>query len=301
MNEAKLLEQIAAMTRGSQPAFVRVGPGDDCAVVDAGGIDLLLKVDQLIEHRHFRAGTAWDLVARKALGRSISDFAAMAGTPLCALATGCFPAGFDDRQAASLVEHIHRAGMKLSCPVVGGDLASSARTDDPIVLTVSVIGRPHPQRGAVLRNGAMVGDGVYVTGAVGGSFDRATGLGHHLTFTPRIAEATALATLLDAGLTAMMDVSDGVGRDAGRIAAASGVKIELEAQLLPLRAGADWTAAVGDGEDYELLFTARGAVPDRVLDTPVTRIGRVCQGGGCVIREPSGRWIPADQMGWNHA
>lgn len=301
MNEEELLGQIAAMTRGSQPAFVRVGPGDDCAVVDAGGVDLLLKVDQLIEHRHFRTGTAWNLVARKALGRSISDIAAMAGTPLCALATGCFPAGFDDRQAAILVEEIHRAGIMWSCPVVGGDLAASARADDPIVLTLSVVGRPHPRRSAVLRSGAMEGDGVYVTGLLGGSFERTTGLGHHLTFTPRIGEAGALADALGDRLTAMMDISDGLGRDAGRIAAASGVCIEIDAQLLPVRAGVEWANAVCDGEDYELLFTASGVVPDAVLGTRLTRVGRVSVGSGCVVREPSGAWISADQMGWNHA
>jgi thiamine-monophosphate kinase len=162
------------------------------------------------------------------------------------------------------------------------------------------MGRPHATRGPVLRSGAKVGDGVYVTGAIGGSFEKRTGLGRHLTFEPRLAEAMALCDALGPRLHAMMDISDGLGADSARIAAASRVRIRLEAASLPKSPGiTDWKNAASDGEDYELLFAATGAVPSTVAGTPVTRIGAVDAGTGCVIVY-GGREIDVAGMGWEH-
>lgn len=308
MNESALLAAIAARSVGMGGAFPRVieGPGDDCAVVRAHGGAVLLTVDQLVEGRHFRAGTPLDLVARKAIARSVSDIAAMAGTPTAALATGAMRAGFPQAQADELCARLKHWSEHWGCPLVGGDIASSSGGSDPLVLTVTVMGEVHATRGAVLRRTAMVGDGVYVTGTLGGSFDAATGLGRHLTFEPRVREAAALADVLGERLHAMMDVSDGLGRDAGRMARASGVCLSLDAGALPCTAGADWRGALRDGEDYELLFTATGEVASEVAGvmgpTRVTRIGAVVEWDGlwCAVREPGGEMIEGGEMGWEH-
>jgi thiamine-monophosphate kinase len=307
MRELDLLAHIHARSTGLSAVFpwVIVGPGDDCAVVSAPpGAPLLLKVDQLVSGRHFRPypETPIDLIARKAVARAVSDIAAMAGTPRCALASASIPP--ECAWADDLFDAMARWAVHWRCPLVGGDIAFTAppppNTGDGqcLVLSVSILGLPHPTRGPVLRSTARVGDGVYVTGPLGGSFDPATGLGRHLTFEPRLCEAAALADALGPRLHAMMDLSDGLGIDALRLAAASGARIELDAASFPLASGAHgWRAAAGDGEDYELLFTTD--VQDG-FPCPVFRVGTVREGSGCFIRTSARAWVDAGAFGWEH-
>lgn len=295
MNESDLLAHIAR-TAAAYPMGpdVLVGPGDDCAVLRIAG-DLLVTVDQLIEGRHYAAGTPLDLVARKAMARAISDIAAMAGVPIAAVVAGACPRGFPDGEA--LVDAIHAWGRHFACPVVGGDLATH---DAPVALSVTILGRPHERRGPVLRSTARVGDSVWVTGPLGGSFRS----GRHLTFEPRVAMGVKLADRLGPHLTAMIDISDGLGRDAGRIAEASGVRIELRAGDIPLAPGvASWRQGASDGEDYELLFTVDADAKDLQSLAPLecVRIGAVVPGAGCVIGGPDGSEIDARALGWDHA
>jgi len=296
--ESELLSHIYGRSAHLAAAFgsVLVGPGDDCAVVATPrGEQLLLKVDQLIEGRHFEAfpKTPVDLIARKAVARAVSDIAAMGGTPAWALAAATIPHGCP--YADELFDAAARWARHWSCPLVGGDIASlGAGQAGPLLLGITIVGTPHAARGPVLRSGARPGDGAYVTGRLGGSFASE----RHLTFEPRLAEAARLCGALGADLHAMLDLSDGLGRDAARIAAASGVRIELEAALLPRHAGVtDWRGAAGDGEDYELLFTAAAAPPP--LGTPVTRIGTVAAGSGCIIVD-RGVVHDASNVGWDH-
>jgi thiamine-monophosphate kinase len=102
----------------------------------------------------------------------------------------------------------------------------------------------------------------------------------------------------------MMDISDGLGRDAARMASASSVRFELDAATFPKRTGiADWRRAAADGEDYELLFTAPATspVPSEIpsLKTRITRIGQVTKGAGCIIIA-EGKAYDAAEMGWDH-
>lgn len=303
LRENELLNLIAARSREITRKFpaVEIGPGDDAAVIRVGGELLLLTVDQLVEGRHFRAGTPIDLVTRKAIARSVSDIAAMGGTPTFGLATGLLPQGF--RDAGLLTERLHAWAESWGFPLVGGDIAThSPEAREPlVVLTTTVLGRPHAARGPVLRSGARPGDSVYVTGVLGGSYDQETGLGRHLTFEPRVREAVFLCDTLGDRLTAMMDISDGLGIDASRLARQSGCRIETDAALMPCAPGVDWRGAVSDGEDYELLFTATGDVPDscRPSAVPITCVGRVVAGAGCVVRS-AGRDFDAESLGWQH-
>lgn len=298
MHEDQLLRRIADRTRAlAGRGGVEIGPGDDCAMLRVGaGGQLLATVDHLIEFRHFEPGTPLDLVARKAVARSVSDVAAMAGTPRWALATGAIPADWPQQRAEELFDAMHRWAEGFGCPLVGGDIASLP-TGAPLVLTVTVLGEPHPSRGPVRRGGARPGQGVYLTGAVGGSLHS----GRHLTFQPRVPEARWLADELGARLAAMIDVSDGLGRDAGRLARAGGVAIELNERAVPRHPDAGPTF-LADGEDYELLFAAEGPVPDLcpATGTPITRIGTVAAGSGCVVVAADGRRLPADESGWDH-
>lgn len=312
VRESELLSHIYGRSQVLSADFghVIVGPGDDCAVVATpSGDQMLLKVDQLVGGRHFRPfpETPIDLIARKAVARAVSDIAAMGGTPSCALAAAMLPAEFV--QADQLFNAMSSWAVRWGCPLVGGDIAIAGGSGQELVLGVTVVGSPHAVRGPVLRSGAVVGDAVYVTGSLGGSLDAATGLGRHLTFEPRLAEAKWLCDTLGDWLHAMMDLSDGLGRDAVRMGEASKVRLEIESGLLPLGLRVrDWRAAVGDGEDYELLFAvpANVVVPDRCPETgtPVTRIGRVVAevrpgGPRCVVLTPDGP-VAADELGWDH-
>jgi thiamine-monophosphate kinase len=312
VRELDLLSRIYDRSRDLSGAFpqVLVGPGDDCAVVAAGESQLLLKVDQLIEGRHFVRGTPLDLIARKAIARAVSDIAAMAGTPTAALAAATLPRNFPQESANQLFDAASRWARHFGCPLVGGDIASFPGADAPISLSITIVGTPHLARAPVLRSTAREGDAIYVTGAVGGSFDRATGAGRHLTFEPRLAEARWLGDTLGPGLHAMMDISDGLGIDAGRLGAASNLAIELDGAAIPL-AERDVTStdailrAVGDGEDYELLFTAPAAahIPTACpsTGTPISRIGR-CKAGppACTLLLPDGTRTDISARGWQH-
>ncbi len=294
MREFHLLQRIYQRSQSLPPPVV-VGPGDDAALLALDRSDLLVTVDQLIEGRHYDASsTPIDLIARKAIARSISDIAAMGGAPTCAFATGALRDDFE--HADELFDSMSVWASHWRAPLAGGDLAT---TTGPTILTVTVLGHPHPSRGAILRSTAKPGDGVYVTGAVGGSFAS----GRHLTFEPRIIEARYLCNALGAQLHAMIDISDGLGVDATHIATASGVRIEIETAAIPCaQKTPNWRTAAGDGEDYELLFAAAGDVPTTCPDTgaPITRIGVVCQGAGCLFVDPHGQSHSASSLGWEH-
>lgn len=319
MRESDLLSHVYARSADLARAFpaVLVGPGDDCAVVRApsGSGELLLKVDQVVEGRHFEPhpATPVELIARKALARAVSDVAAMAGTPLAALCAAAIPNAC--RYANDLFDACAGWARRFGCPLVGGDIAA---TPGPLTLSVTVIATPHAARGPVLRSTARPGDLVCVTGAIGSSRDRATGLGHHLTFEPRVREAAWLADTLGPRLTAMMDISDGLGIDAARLARASGVALVIDADRIPLRAaGTNPLDAIAAGEDYELLFCCAGTPPAAVpgaavqnAGTPVTVIGTIQPGTGCRLRpagsrdvgKPEGEHGDIDiaNLGWDH-
>lgn len=313
MDETELLNHIAARSAALRDySQVALGPGDDCALVSPPDLPhpptalsaalsrgTLATVDQLIEGRHFLPGTPLKAIAHKAIARSISDIAAMAGTPTAALCTGALPMGYP--QADALFDALHRAGISMGCPLVGGDIAFY---DGPLALTVTVLGVPHTDRGAVLRSGASAEELVVVSGEIGGSFET----GHHLEFSPRAELAIALASELGPALTAMIDISDGLGLDAARLAKASGVRIELRGSAIPLRVpGRSVVKACADGEDYELLFTCHSDSQERLqrvaqaIGVPVTVIGFTTAGSGCILIEDDGTTHDAATLGWVHS
>jgi thiamine-monophosphate kinase len=315
--ESALLAHIYGRSEGLRRfPQVQVGPGDDCAVLAVpGGGSILLTVDHLVEGRHVDllgdspSQDAIDLIARKAISRSVSDIAAMGGTPLASLATACMPPGFSQHTADMLFDRMNHWAAHFGAPLVGGDISQSppppAGSRGHFVLTTTLIGTPHPQRGPILRSTAKPGDLLCVTGKLGNSFAS----GRHLTFTPRLAEAAWLSA--HASPTSMIDISDGLGRDAGRIAQASNVAITIDASRLPIHADLStqpdaWRRALADGEDYELLFTIPPSASlndlERTTGTIATVIGKVEQGlANCRVIAPDGIPHDAANMGWDHA
>ena len=301
MRESQLHEHIFAAAADLSGVFphVLLGPGDDCAVVRTpSGDQVLLKVDQVVEGRHFTAQTPVDLIARKAIARAVSDIAAMAGEPRWGLASAVLPPA--EARAKDLCDRLSFWARRFNCPLVGGDLATGM-PGSPLLLSITVGGVPSPGRGPVTRDGARDEDELWVTGRIGSSLPS----GRHLSFEPRIAEARFLADTLAGDLHAMIDISDGLGRDAGRLAARSRARIVIDADLVPLHTDApDVLQACRDGEDYELLFAAAPGTMARAMagwrfDIPCTRIGRVESGTGCLLRF-RGQAIEAAGLGWDH-
>lgn len=278
-------------------AAVPVGPGDDCAVVAFGGERVVVTVDQVLDGVHFiLADHGARAAGRKALARNLSDIAAMAAAPMGAVASVAMPRGMSREEAESIYHGLRDVGDEFGCPVVGGDVGS---WDGALAISVTVFGRPGGIE-PVLRSGAKAGDAICVTGAFGGAWRTQ----RHLTFTPRVREARTLAEEVD--LHAMIDVSDGLAADLSHVCTASGVGAEIVAADVPVHpdaAGLD--AAMGDGEDYELLFTlsveqASPLTADQPLDVPVTRIGTIASEPVRTLTHPDGRREELKATGWEH-
>ena len=283
------------------PQRVPVGPGDDCAVVRVGGQLLLVTTDQCADGVHFILDDCGpDAAGYKVMARSLSDIAAMGGRPLGAVATVSAPKGMSESQLQALYRRLRRAGDAFDCPLVGGDVSAWSH---PLLLTTTLWGAP--ATAPLLRRGARPGEAICVTGTLGGSLAS----GKHLTFTPRVAAGCLLAERYP--VSAMIDISDGLAADLRHLCRASGVGAELRRDAIPLSAAARATAdplaaALGDGEDYELLFTlpaeaAEALVAAQPLDVPVARIGTATAAGDVALIDPAGRRTPLAHAGWRHS
>jgi len=286
-------------------AGVVTGIGDDCAVVrpSAGGDrDWLLTSDPVIEGRHFLSDTPPERIGHKAVGRVLSDLAAMGGDPLWGLVDLVVPTDTPMERVEGVYRSLAALAGRWGLGIVGGDVAAGP------VLELHVFGVGSVPRGAaILRSGAREGDVVCVTGALGGS--RA---GRQYTFTPRLDEGRFLRE--GGWATAMIDVTDGLAADLPRLAAASGVSAEIRLEDLPLHPDTRLTdrspvrQALEDGEDFELLFTVpadrlaelRRAWPAERL-CGWTPIGSIGAGSGEVwSRSADGARSPIRSGGFDH-
>lgn len=298
------------------PAEVLVGPGDDAAVIDGGR--LVVSCDLAVEGVHFRRDWLSPReIGYRAAAAALSDLAAMAATPVSALVSyGLTPDDLRTGLARDLQEGIEEACHRFGAAVVGGDLARSPT----LVVDVVVIGRAEAP---VLRDGARIGDELWVTGRLGrsgvalrrllqeGASDEAARKVYARP-EPRVDEALWLAERAD--LHALIDLSDGLGGDAGHIAAASRVGIVLEAARLPLdpelaEGGRDsLERALSSGDDYELCFVVAPAAIEGLTSAfesdfslPLTRVGRVVEGHGVYLDVGDGEPVPLRGAGYDHA
>ncbi len=289
--------------RRVDPEAIPIGIGDDMAEIRvAGDVTVLITTDMLLDGTHFDLATATPAqVGYKAMATSLSDCAAMATVPLAAVVAVGLPGGFGTRQLKELHAGILRAADRYHCPLVGGDI-TSWREGGRFAINVTMLSR-RAARPPVRRSGAQVGDVIAVTGALGGS-----GLGRHLEFEPRVAEALKIAGLVS--LHALMDISDGLSTDLNRICTQSGVGAVIEAGAIPIAADArrrpdPLDAALNEGEDFELLFTLAPAQWEQLAQqwrepVPVTAIGRITEGGGMQIRTPDGAPRVLSPGGYDH-
>ncbi|MEM6915398.1 MAG: thiamine-phosphate kinase [Verrucomicrobiota bacterium] len=245
IGEDALVERVLSLL--SSTDRVKVGPGDDCAVVEAGPDDwTLLKTDCLIEGVHFTPGTEPRLVGAKAVNRVLSDLAAMGGRPREALVTLAVDENREVEEILGWYSGMEEAASRFGGTIVGGE--TSNLPGGSAVLSVAMTGRVEPQN-CVRRSGAREGDLILVTGRLGGSFES----GRHLTFEPRLAQSRWLVE--NHCPSAMMDLSDGLGSDLPRLAKASGTGYTISPDRIPCEEGVSVENAIRDGEDYELLFT----------------------------------------------
>jgi thiamine-monophosphate kinase len=311
MGEFELLARIRERLPASGPR-THLGSGDDAAVSVPGGATAT-SVDALVDGVHFRRELASPAqIGHKALATALSDLAAMgaeAGEAYVALG---LPPDFGEEECLELLDGMVALAIATGTELAGGDLSRA----DRLFLAITVVGHGPTPDSFVARAGAQPGDALVLTGEIGAA---AAGLEllnsqnpemgalveRQLEPTPRLAAGRALAR---DGATAMIDVSDGLGADAGHLAEASGVALRIDGEAVPMADGvAEIAAAIGrgaldlaagGGEDYELLATIP---PKRLAQTAdavneaegcaLTKIGEVIAGSGVEIRLPGGRLL----------
>jgi thiamine-monophosphate kinase len=299
MAESELLQHIYGANASLSKRII-IPPGDDMGAVRIANTDVLVTVDQVVDGVHVNlVNTSLEAVGRKAVVRNLSDVAAMAALPVGAVAAALLPRDFGEQRANELFDHMRRVAEQYDCPLFGGDIAMH---DGPLVLTVTVLAES-AGIGPIRRSGAVASDGIYVTGELGGAWDKQGG-GPHLTAKPRIKEARSLAGNGSMQLHSMIDLSDGLASDLRHICEQSDVDSEIEATAVPCRPGVDVLHALTDGEDYELCFTAAGDVPHAVDGVAIHRIGTVLERAGTQAEvtlievDNSRQSLPAG--GWEH-
>lgn len=273
-----------------------IGIGDDCAVMPSGEGELLFSTDLLMEGVHFlRNESSPEDVGWKAAAVNLSDIAAMGGTPVATFLSIALPKDAQGEWADRFIEGYTDISRQYDVPLLGGDTTSSLRD---IAVNVGVLGRC-PSGRRLMRNGAKVGETIYVTGPLG---DSAGGLQAILKGIERTEDVTRLICrhkrpiprieagrlLMESGKAgAMMDISDGIGSDLRHIMKASGVGAVIDLEKLPLspelvsvckEQGWDiYEMATSGGEDFELMFTAPAGLENE-LDIAVYPIGKIVPG-----------------------
>jgi thiamine-monophosphate kinase len=311
-SEFELIAEFFAPLATSPGAF---GLKDDVALVPArAGHDLVVTTDTIVAGVDFFANDPPASIARKALRVNLSDLAAKGAEPFGYLLSLMLPAEIGRPFLKDFAAGLESDQKHFAVSLLGGDMSG---TPGPLAISITAFGYV-PVGRIVRRSGAREGDLVFVTGTVGDSGGglallenqavsisdetRAWLIARYHVPEPRVMFAPALRAA-----SAAIDVSDGLLADLGHVADASGVRIEIEAERIPLSPslielwgdGVDAIvrAAIA-GDDYEVAFTARAPIAD--AHTAVTRIGRVVKGSGVALLDAEGGEIAVPRKGFAH-
>jgi thiamine-monophosphate kinase len=276
------------------------GIGDDAAVFSTiDEMQQLATSDCLVEGVHFQlASTSLDLVGRKCVASSISDIAAMCGSPAYVIVSIVAPKTFCLDDLKQLYQGMAFISDAYDCAIVGGDFVTH---DGPLTINITLLG--HAKHNNIrFRFGSRLGDRIFVSGALGGSSS-----GHHLTFEPRIELGLILGS--DPQVHAVTDITDGLVIDLFSLLSSDGFGATLIKADIPLSKhlphnNAAIQAALYDGEDFELLFTASsdyaGHLQTQASPVPITQIGYVTQNGEFLLAQETGEITQLDIYGYSH-
>ncbi len=308
-----------------------LGIGDDCALLRVrAGWQAAVTTDLFVENRHFRREShSAESAGYRCLARGLSDLAAMGGAePLAAFLSLALPRNTlktakDRRWLGGFLRGFEALSRRFGVPLAGGDTGQAP--GEHFLADIVLVGQLKPER-ALLRSGAGPGDGIWVTGALGGAAAEletmlaraAAGVrpsrmhGPQSFPEPRLAVGAALGRRAGV-VTACLDVSDGLSTDLGHLCEESGVAARVETSQLPVhplaaRLGPERALALmlHGGEDYELLFTARAEarLPKRLAGVALTRIGTVLKQDKSrpimTMLDEEGREAPLVAGGWEH-
>jgi thiamine-monophosphate kinase len=316
VGEFPLIARVERMARRVTGRDVVLGIGDDAALLRVrAGEALAVTTDAFVEDVHFRFRDESPVaIGRRALVANLSDLAAMGARPIAFTLALAAPPRLDARVALELVRGALVEAKRHGAPLVGGNLTRARE----VSLTIAAFGGVRAAR-ALRRGGARTGDRIFVTGTLGRAAldrlraERTRGGRRRAVAVPRLAAGAALARL--PGIGACIDVSDGLAADLVHVLDASGVGGELNVDALPRPAGFAGACArlrldprrllLAGGEDYELLFTARGrearAEPlARRLGVPVAEIGRITASRGRLRLLGRGLRRADATGGWTH-
>jgi thiamine-monophosphate kinase len=318
--EFRRIESLLVAAGGTGGSEVLVGPGDDAAVIAVReGERLVLSCDLSIEEVHFRREwLSWESIGWRAAASALSDLAAMGARPVGALLALALAPELDATVSDAIARGVGACLLRFDAPLLGGDLS---RSPGPAFLDVVVAGATVEP---LTRSGARAGDEIWVTGELGGAAAAASALAAGLEPDPDARRAfehpaprlPEIAWLVErARIRAVIDLSDGLSGDAAHMAQASGVRLGIDLDAIPLHPsldawrdrGAALRLAAAGGEDYELLLAAeRGTMAGlseafgAEFGIPLTRIGHVTEGEGVGWSDAGGRPVSAPAGGWDH-
>jgi thiamine-monophosphate kinase len=320
-NEAELVAFIGrALSPGFPSRTLALGIGDDAALLpQTSGQETVLSCDWFLEGTHFLPNRhPPDSVGWKCLARAVSDLVAMGARPRCFLLSLALPARLSGKWLERFLGGLKAASENLNCPAAGGD---TTRRDE-VLINVTAVGEC-PMGSAILRSGAKPGDSIFVSGRLGQAAyglrvvetskrainPRDPRLHRHLYPELRLKLGSWLAR--ERLATAMMDLSDGLSSDLGKLCQASRVGARIETERIPTPRfsplpGRDYdelSLALDGGDDYELLFTVSPdrchEIPRRLFNTAITFLGHIRRGKGVFIVNGEGRALPLAGSGWD--